>query len=241
MDLDRIKQLNLQLLFATRGGRSEVARLLGYQDTNYINQMATGHSPIGTRTEAKLRKTFRLSPTWMVTAHPAEWLERVPGIESEVSSMIGDNVADSSQPQYRDGRIPEISWVAATDWTDSSDPYEPGVALDWHSSTKPHSESTYALKVTGDSMVNSKNVPPTYFPGQVIIVDPEQAGDCSSGDRVIALLDDETAPHDHKVTFKQLVFDDGHPILRPLNTDGTYRTIREPFRVIGKVINVVGE
>lgn len=239
MDLERIKQLNLRLLFATQGGREAVAARAGYEGTNYVNQLATGHSPLGKRTVSKFENAFALSSTWFTTPHPDAWLQHLEGVDDEVTPLIGDNI--SSGPALLDNRVPEISWVAASGWSAASDPYEPGVSMNWHSTTKPHSKSTYALRVKGDSMVNSKNIPPTYFDGQVILVDPELAGDCVSGDRVIALLKDESLPHEHQVTFKQLVIDGGDRFLRPLNTDGSFRTIREDFEIIGKVIAVIGE
>lgn len=90
----------------------------------------------------------------------------------------------------------------------------------------PHS---YFLTVVGDSMTtpNEDSVPD----GVYILVDPDQAGDVVSGDRVIAHVDGDDEP-----IFRILTIDGGGKNLWPLNNN--YPIITDPFRILGRVIGV---
>lgn len=135
------------------------------------------------------------------------------------------------------GRIPLISKVQAGGWGDAVDHFSIGDAESYHETNKKHGTMTYALRVEGDSMWSGMPSGPSYHHGDIIIVDPEQSAAATSGSRVIALLTDESLPIDRRVTFKQLVIDGPHKYLRPLNKD--YEAIREPFEVIGLVLQCI--
>lgn len=92
--------------------------------------------------------------------------------------------------------------------------------------TVPVKRRTYALRVSGDSMVGDRG---DSFPeGSVIVVEPELAP--QPGDYVIAV------DNEHQPTFKQLVRDGGEFLLKPLNP-------RYPIRPLadGQLIGVVRE
>ena len=59
MDIQEIRKENLREL-SNRFGRAELADKLGYQDTNYLNQLCSGHSNIGNRTARKIEKALDL-------------------------------------------------------------------------------------------------------------------------------------------------------------------------------------
>ena len=91
---------------------------------------------------------------------------------------------------------------------------------------EPHSDSTFALIVDGDSMTAPYGK--SYPHKATIFVDPEKRGSIETGEAIIAKISVD------KVTFKSLARDDGRVFLKPLNPQ--YPNMFEEFRVLGKVI-----
>ncbi len=92
----------------------------------------------------------------------------------------------------------------------------------------PHSPSTFALRVKGDSMTAPYGR--SYPDGCIIYVDPERRSPVN-GDRIVACLMDAG---DHEVTFKIYKNEDGRQWLAPLNTQ--HPPLFERFTVLGTVI-----
>lgn len=141
-------------------------------------------------------------------------------------------------PELR-GMVPLISWVQAGAWCevlevcDVHRVCEPAPP-DYHDSTTylpcpaPHSRSTFALRVKGDSMTATHGR--SYPDGCIIYVDPEQRSP-KNGDRIVACLE---GSGDSEVTFKIYKNEDGRQWLLPLNTQ--HPPLFERFTVIGTVI-----
>ena len=141
--------------------------------------------------------------------------------------MVGETEPEPYTSVRQD--VPLISWVSAGSWCEASDPYEAGDAEEWLPCPTKHSKSTYALRVVGESMVNTIPGQPTYPPGTIIYVDPEKRPE--TGDRVIA-----KTPGSEEVTFKVLARDAGVTYLKPLNAQ--YPTLNAPegTKICGVVI-----
>lgn len=128
------------------------------------------------------------------------------------------------------GWIPLISYIQAGAWSETIDIYEPGYAERVLPTAAPHSKFTFALRVEGWSMTLPVGIPGNSFPpGMIIYVDPER--ECRPKDLVVARFKGDA-------TFKQLILDEGRPVLMPLNPDRKeYPIIRDEFELIGKVID----
>lgn len=68
MEIKEIRVHNL-LLLAEKFGRNIVAERLGYSDTNYLNQLCSGHGSFGNATARKVEKAFGYSTGWMDNFH----------------------------------------------------------------------------------------------------------------------------------------------------------------------------
>jgi len=145
-------------------------------------------------------------------------------------AFSGDQEFDVGYETHTNKRHPAetplLTSVQAGAWEDEVDPYEPGVADEWLLCPSKGSESTYALRVEGDSM--TAQFGKSYPEGSIIFVDPALL-DVTTGDRIIAKI-----KGDSKTTFKVYVEDAGKKYLKPLNP--AYPLITDPFRVLGKVI-----
>lgn len=161
---------------------------------------------------------------------PSHWgLEGTPsqvGLERQGQGHLGtSNVL--SGPDIR-GKVPLISWVRAGSFCEAADPFTPGDAERWMDCPVNHSETTFALRVRGDSMTAPHGNGRTYPEGCIIFVDPERRSPVN-GDRIVACLDGS-----HEVTFKVYKNEDGRQWLQPLNP--THEPIRLPFKVLGTVL-----
>ncbi len=149
------------------------------------------------------------------------------------ASWLADGTGQSHGPNIEPGPemrglVPLISWVAAGDWNEASDPLLPGDGDDWLACPKRHSARAFALRVRGDSMTAPLGNLRTYPEGSIIFVDPERRMPVN-GDRIVAKL----AGSD-EVTFKVYKNEDGRQWLQPLNP--SHQPIRDEFRVVGTVI-----
>ncbi|MDR5728036.1 MAG: S24 family peptidase [Terriglobia bacterium] len=92
------------------------------------------------------------------------------------------------------------------------------------------SERAFALRVRGDSMVNSAGGP-TFPDGCIIVVDPAQRAE--HGDNVVVQL-----PGAGEAVFKAYEFDGGKYYLKPLNSRYPIDPWPEGARIIGVVVHV---
>lgn len=139
----------------------------------------------------------------------------------------------NTQPVTTKGRVPLISWVIAGNLEEVQDMYQPGEADEWieTSEAKP-GKSSFALRVTGDSMTSPYPGEISFPDGAIIVVDPTRA--CDPGDFIIA-KDVAT----QQATFKKLVLDGGRWYLKPLNPAYPIVEIDDPaVRCIGKVVEM---
>ena len=176
-----------------------------------------GNIESGTRKQPRellaIAAALRVTPTWLQSGTPP---------------MRPSNIEEA--PSTR-GLVPLISWVQAGAWCEVAEVREH--APSHHDSSTylpcpaPHSPSTFALRVKGDSMTAPYGR--SYPDGCIIYVDPERRSPVN-GDRIVACLDSG----DHEVTFKIYKNEDGRQWLAPLNTQ--HPPLFERFTVLGTVI-----
>lgn len=119
-------------------------------------------------------------------------------------------------------KIPIISWVQAGEWEAVEDPFQPGFAEEWITTTETTAKHAFALTVHGDSME------PEFYEGDILTVDPEK--EPVSGSFVIA-------KNGENATFKQLVLDGSNVYLKPLNNRYPIKDMTGvDFRIVGVVV-----
>ncbi|MCX4026623.1 helix-turn-helix domain-containing protein [Endozoicomonas sp. SM1973] len=161
------------------------------------------------RSTKKLAKALSVSPEWLQYGiNPPFWLE---------------SAIDQSAPYREKGLCPLISWVQAGSWqpifeVDAND-------ADLIPCPVKCSDQTFVLRVQGISME------PVFHEGDLLFVDPE--AHCHSGSFIVARLDES-----NEATFKQLIIEDGHHFLKPLNPDWPDKIIpmKGTCSIVGKVI-----
>lgn len=185
----------------------------------YIGQLTTGYRPITEKNARKIEKKLNLPANWMDYDHSMETASH-----QNVSPIMAKNGTHATIKE-----VPLISWVQAGEWADVVDNYNIGDGEDSLLCPVIHSDSTFALRVEGDSMTSPYPGQKTYPNGIIIFVDPNQNAEI--GDRVVAKLDD-----DNKATFKVLAEDAGKRFLKPLNPQYRNLDINGNCHIVGKVI-----
>lgn len=157
-------------------------------------------------------------------------IARVLGTTPEYLRMeeASSSAANTSPGPVLRGKVPLISWVRAGEFSDCADASGAPDVERWMECPVNHSDSTYALRVRGDSMTAPSGMGRTYPEGCFIFVDPEKRSPVN-GDRIVARLE-----HSNEVTFKIYKNEDGKQWLQPLNPQ--HEPIREKFRVLGTVL-----
>ncbi|WP_445363163.1 S24 family peptidase [Microbulbifer sp. ANSA003] len=191
--IEVIRRNNLNLL-AEKHGRATLSQTLEYPDNNYLNQLCTGHTNIGSRTARKVEGALGLKSGWMDYPQSLERYAPEP--------------KNFTQGPDIKGRIPLISWVQAGKFCEAMDLLEPCDAEEWLPCPTAHSDRAYALRIKGDSMASPYPGQRSYPEGIIIFVDPEKP--VTNGSRVIARLNGEA-------TFKTFAEDMGRLFLRPIN------------------------
>jgi SOS-response transcriptional repressor LexA len=128
------------------------------------------------------------------------------------------------------GKIPQISWVAAGNWCEATDPFSVGDAEEWWICPVKHGPRTFALKVRGLSMYNPAG-PVSFSEGNIIFVDPDRAH--QHGSLVVIRLDNR-----NEATFKRLIADGEKRYLEALNPSWPDRImpINDTATICGVVI-----
>lgn len=142
MTSEEIRRFNVNY-WADKKGRGTLAKMMGYADTAYLNQLCGGHGSFGGRTARKL--------------------EKVLGLSEGDFDVIHEHQRDPEGNTT--GKAPVLSYVQAGEWSEAIDPYELGDAAEWAHVPPGHGESVFFLKVIGVSME------PEYFEGGRILVD----------------------------------------------------------------------
>lgn len=99
-DVKEIRYKNFMYLANKYNGRAEFAEKLGYDNPNYINQIAARHLGIGPRTASRIEDAEGLPRGWLGTPHPQEWgveikEEHVP-YDVGSSLLLGRKVSELS-------------------------------------------------------------------------------------------------------------------------------------------------
>jgi len=187
--------------------QSQLAKAVGIKQPS-LSSIERGESKDLKATTLKgLAKALQVTPEWLETG------KEQPKFDNNITPI----------PNL--GKVPLISFVQAGDWAECVDPYPVGTGEDMIECPVPHSENTFALRVSGESME------PRFHSGEIIFVDPCRQAE--NKDFVVAKLD-----HQNAATFKQLVIEDGNMMLKALNPDWPthYMPIDEDAHIIGKVI-----
>lgn len=148
---------------------------------------------------------------------------------SKNSGFASDWLATGKGPMYSPktafdneaviyGKVPLISWVQAGGWRETIDNFQPGDAEEWLLCTDKHSNSTYALVVSGLSMY-SPGDEDSYSDGEIIFVDPEREPTHKSC--VVVRL-----PNENTATFKRLLIDGNKKYLEAINPSWPNRIIQ---------------
>lgn len=131
---------------------------------------------------------------------------------ADMPNMYLEKTTESNlidDPSIMKGMIPVISWVAAGHFSDAEQ-LPADDLLKWVPCPAPHSNGTFALKVSGISMKNPSGNP-SFEDGDIIFVDPARAPENKSC--VIVTLEGSSS-----ATFKQLIIEpDGRKYIIPLN------------------------
>jgi|SRR5690554_204556 len=133
--------------------------------------------------------------------------------------LYGEGAATTKVPpvhRMEVRKVPLISSVQAGHWAEAIDTFQPGDADEWIDTSAKVSSQAFALRVTGDSMVNPYGNP-SIPEGAIVIIDPNI--EATSGKIVVAKLTDS-----QEVTLKRLVIDGPNTYLKPLNPD--YKAIQ---------------
>lgn len=124
-------------------------------------------------------------------------------------------------------RVPIISWVAASAFCGSADPYPVGNG-EGYTFVPGVSDRCYALRVRGPSMQ------PRFSDGDLIVVDPQR--EAKPGDFVVVARDAK-----EEATFKELARVDGALWLKPLNQQFPAIPMPTDARICGVVVRRIEE
>jgi len=126
--------------------------------------------------------------------------------------------------------VPVISWGHITQWMESMQSFKATDAEDWVPCPVQHGPRTFALRVSGESMLCARS-PRSFRPGDFIYVDPDRA--VVDGALVVAQLAQGGEP-----MFRQLFTEGGSRYLKALNDAWPDRIVKlgDGDSILGVVI-----
>lgn len=185
------------------------------------------------KSQAEIAKEFGVKPsslqTWMKQGTIKK--ERLPLLWAVFLPYVGlahwglPDMRKFEKAEKRRDYVPLVTKVQAGDFTPTDDQTEAEYIPCW---TK-HSEETFALKVSGLSMVNGEDGT-SFPPGSTIFIDKER--EVINGCFVVAMLENGDA------TLKQFFAEDGRRFLKAINPEWTPRMteISDAVAIVGVVI-----
>lgn len=199
--------------------QEDVAEACGWTGQSAVSQYLNGKIALNLDALMKLSRALNFEP-------------------QEVSKRLSKHI---QQPDHRNTELsnqslsmykyPVISWVAAGNWAEAIEPFEPGMEEEYMETgyRAPEGEAFW-LKVKGDSMTSpvGQSVPD----GAMILV--VTSIDAKPGDLVVAKLTDS-----HEATFKKLIEDGGRKYLKPLNPTFPLIAINGNCKLVGVVKRAV--
>lgn len=117
--------------------------------------------------------------------------------------------ATTSAPDIR-GKIPLITWEQAATWQDTIETFSPDDAEAWMTIPYDHGQDAFALRVSGESMLNTQQLRPSFHDGDIILVDPD--AEASSGSIVVVRIDQEK-----EASLRRIAMEGGRQFLGLLN------------------------
>lgn len=205
---DRLRRL----LMEKQWSEGELARRSGVPQPT-INRILSGESNSPRKpTVMALARALGVTPMWLLFG------------------TGNNNVVLAEQPYRDERRYPLISWIAAGQFAESPDGFQPGDGAEFIASHENAGDSGYWLEVKGRSMVSPTDGL-SFPPGMRILVKPE-GFDVVNGKFYIAKMLDSG-----ETTFKRYIRDAGVEYLEPLNP--SFETLRMDDNVvlIGRVVD----
>lgn len=184
----------------------EVAAYVGVSSQVFKNWESRGVSKLG---RLELHRKLDINPEWISTG-TGEML--LPSTGS-ANTTPGPDVKGK-------GNYPVISSVAAGDWAELCDNFQPGDADEWGFSHHNLGPCGYMLRVSGKSMTNTESGARYSFPeGMLLHINPDQ--DPLPGKFVVVRREREK-----EATFKRLVSIDGELFLEAINPEWPNRYLK---------------
>ena len=197
-----------------------LAHSLGWSGQAAVSQYLNANIPLNFSAAVKFARFFdvpleRISPRLAVILPPSDTLDTLK--TSDVSTQSSG--------------VPLISWVQAGSWQEVADSYAAEDAEGEVLCPVPHSDSTFALAVRGESMYDPGSRM-SFSDGDIIHVDPKVRPEHNS--LVVARCNDDT-----EATFKQLIIEGSAYYLKALNPSWPNRIVALPSDsvIVGVVIS----
>lgn len=202
---------NYLRLVEEAGSPAELGRKVGLKD-QYLSLINTRRRQIGDDIADRLEAAMGKSPGWM---------DIEDGAYVRGNLMVDDRRA-------RKFRL--ASWALAGRLDEQMAVNSEREFIDVVGADPLISERAFALRVRGDSMVNSAGGP-SFPDGSIIVVDPAETA--VHGDNIVVQL-----PGAGEAVFKAYEFDGGKYFLKPLNSRYPIDPMPEGARIVGVVVHV---
>lgn len=212
MNIKETRVAQLKKLLVEHNGAASFARKFDGIDASYLSQLINGHRPFGEKSARKIEKLCGLDPYYFDIVVDDKIIE----VKAASSNLFKDSSFI--------GKCPVISWVQAGKLCELDQVLDYQTAEEFRYCPVKHSDKTYVLIVSGDSMW------PEYPDQSEIFVDPTI--EPMNNDDVVV------STPDNKATFKRLQITNEGKHLLALNPSWPNRIIEvsEGTMICGVVI-----
>lgn len=111
IDFKEARVKNLQLLCGTHG-RDIVRVKCGYDDTNYFNQLFSGHGAFGNRTAAKIENAMDLPLGWLSKERPSQWGEECEATLEQFDAVLDELISMSEGLPEGDKKVKVLEAIS---------------------------------------------------------------------------------------------------------------------------------
>lgn len=211
--------------------QSDLARALGIKP-QAVQKWEAGQSAPRNERLQQIADALSTSVRELIRGTELEGIAESGSIKDAGSSKVFPlRGAQRGAPKDKRGLVPLLSWEQAANWGQTLNSNNLEEAEDWLRCPFNHGTEAFILEVAGESNFDPTG-PKSYAPGEFIAVDPSR--EPVNRSMVVVRVD-----HEDRVTFKQLLMDEGGTrLLKALNPTwpGRPAPLPDGSRIIGVVI-----
>lgn len=207
MDISDIRRLRLREWLKDRS--------LPEKERSYFSQLLTGKAPFGVRAARRLERDYKMGEMYLDKPGAMDRRKNDDRRASNIKCLNQNGIGSKNKdveigPETKGDKVPFVSYEQINKIINNGVRLMPDEIIDWLPCPVCHGQDTYALKIRGESMINTSDGHPSFRDGELVYVDPDVKP--GNGSFVLAMSSDKK-----EISVRKLLIEGERKFLVTLN------------------------